>query len=87
MYNFEIVVANSSPYFRVVWFNLGNHHVPHSGDIPNTLQHTSASSVWFVPYNFHDRDPSRGKSETIRLPKPKEQYLDLGLNNNLRLFR
>ncbi|KAJ3489362.1 hypothetical protein NLG97_g6013 [Lecanicillium saksenae] len=35
----------------VVWFNLGNHHVPHSGD-------TSASSVWFMPYNFHDRDPS-----------------------------
>ncbi|KAK3179399.1 tryptamine:oxygen oxidoreductase [Lecanicillium sp. MT-2017a] len=61
----------------VVWFNLGNHHVPHSGDIPNTLQHTSASSVWFMPYNFHDRDPSRGKSEGVRLPAPRTHYQEL----------
>lgn len=33
----------------VVYFNVGSHHIPHSGDIPNTLMHTSASSVMFVP--------------------------------------
>lgn len=33
----------------VIYFNVGSHHVPHSGDIPNTLMHTSASSVMFVP--------------------------------------
>lgn len=44
---------------RVIWFNLGTHHVPHSGDIPNTLMTTSASSVMFSPHNYHVRDRSR----------------------------
>jgi hypothetical protein len=58
--------------FRVVYFNLGMHHVPHSGDIPNTLMHTSSSSVMFTPFNFHDRDPSRLSSQGVQLDiKPK----------------
>jgi len=51
----------------VVYFNLGMHHIPHSGDIPNTLMHTSASSVMFMPFNFHDRDPSRQRAQGVRL--------------------
>ncbi|KAK5171018.1 uncharacterized protein LTR77_004162 [Saxophila tyrrhenica] len=51
----------------VVYFNLGAHHLPHSGDIPNTLMHTSASSVMFVPHNFADRDPSRESVQGVRL--------------------
>jgi primary-amine oxidase len=51
--------ANRHLLRRVLYFNLGAHHIPHSGDIPNTLMHTSASSVMFTPFNFHDRDPSR----------------------------
>jgi primary-amine oxidase len=51
----------------VVYFNLGSHHVPHSGDVPNTLMHTSASSVMFVPMNFHDRDPSRDRAQGVKL--------------------
>ncbi|KAJ5725348.1 amine oxidase catalytic domain-containing protein [Penicillium malachiteum] len=54
----------------VIWFNLGNHHVPHSGDIPNTLQHTSASSIIFSPFNFHDRDASRASSQGVCLELP-----------------
>jgi hypothetical protein len=52
---------------RVVFFNLGMHHVPHSGDIPNTLMHTSSSSVMFTPFNFHSRDPSRLTSQGVEL--------------------
>jgi primary-amine oxidase len=52
---------------RVLYFNLGSHHVPHSGDIPNTLMHTSASSVMFTPFNFHDRDPSRRSAQGVKL--------------------
>jgi primary-amine oxidase len=55
--------------YSVVWFSLGAHHVPHSGDIPNTLMHTSASSVMFVPHNFHDRDPSRMTSQGVFIEK------------------
>ncbi|WPH03192.1 Hypothetical protein R9X50_00606800 [Acrodontium crateriforme] len=51
----------------VFYFNLGAHHVPHSGDVPNTLMHTSASSVMFVPHNFCDRDPSRESVQGVRL--------------------
>ncbi|KAH8660332.1 copper amine oxidase [Xylariales sp. PMI_506] len=29
-----------------------DHHVPHSGGIPKTLMHTSASSIMFVPHNY-----------------------------------
>ncbi|KAK1072971.1 hypothetical protein LTR74_002203 [Friedmanniomyces endolithicus] len=51
----------------VAYFNLGAHHVPHSGDIPNTLMHTSSSSVMFVPHNFADSDPSRQSVQGVRL--------------------
>ena len=52
---------------RVVFFNLGHHHVPHSGDIPNTLMHTSASSVMFTPFNFHDSDPTRHSAQGVKV--------------------
>ena len=51
----------------VIYFNVGAHHIPHSGDIPNTLMHTSSSSVMFVPHNFNDRDPSRQSVQGVRL--------------------
>ncbi|KAI1341918.1 copper amine oxidase [Xylariaceae sp. FL0016] len=51
----------------VVYFNVGSHHIPHSGDVPNTLMHTSASSVMFIPHNFADRDPSRESVQGVRL--------------------
>ena len=41
--------------------------MPTSGDIPNTLMHTSASSVMFTPHNFHDRDPSRESVQGVKL--------------------
>ena len=56
----------------VVYFNLGSHHVPHSGDVPNTLMHTSASSVMFVPVNFHDRDPSRVRAQGVKVMMREE---------------
>ena len=51
----------------VIYFNVGAHHIPHSGDIPNTLMHTSATSVMFVSHNFNDRDPSRESVQGVRL--------------------
>ena len=51
----------------VVYFNLGAHHLPHSGDLPNTLMHTSATSVMFVPHNFGDSDASRESVQGVRL--------------------
>lgn len=31
--------------------------------------HTSASSVMFTPFNFHDRDPSRRSAQGVRVVK------------------
>ena len=52
---------------RVMWFNLGWHAVSNPGDLPNALQHTSTSSVWFAPRNLHDKDPSPGRSQGVKL--------------------
>ena len=60
----------------VIYFNLGGHHIPHAGDIPNTLMHTSASSVIFVPHNYHSRDPSRETVQGVRL-----EFQDGGKHN------
>ena len=77
--NWRITYLNKLIIFAsVIWFNLGSHHVPHSGDIPNTLQHTSASSIMFTPYNFHDRDPSRKTAQGVRL--------ELGDETKVRVF-
>ena len=51
----------------VVYFNLGNHHVPNTGDLPNTLEHISGSSVMFVPFNFAEGDMSRESVSGVRI--------------------
>jgi primary-amine oxidase len=67
----------------VIYFNLGTHHIPHSGDIPNTLMTTSASSVMLIPHNFHDRDPSRASAQGVKLKmKPSSD----GGGSNVRYF-
>ena len=53
----------------VVAFNLGGHHVPVSGDIPNTMMHTSATSVMFVPHNSGKRDMSRSGVSGVRIDR------------------
>ena len=42
----------------VIYFNLDNRHVPTTQDIPNTLTHSSGTSVMFTPFNYSDRDIS-----------------------------
>ncbi len=65
--------AADSDNQRVIFFNLGSHHVPHSGDIPNTLMHTSASSIMFTPFNFHDQDPTRRSAQGVRIDSHGEE--------------
>ena len=42
----------------VTWFNLGMHHIPHTGDLPNTVFTTAHSGLHILPINYLDRDPS-----------------------------
>ncbi|KAK4963066.1 hypothetical protein LTR10_000694 [Elasticomyces elasticus] len=51
----------------VVWFNLGMHHVPHTGDLPNTVFTTAHSGVEFMPINYFDGDVSRQTVNMVRI--------------------
>ena len=69
----------------VVYFNLGGHHVPHSGDIPNTLMHTSASSILFTPFNFFDEDVSLHSRQGVRIDGRTQKGED-GWEKGVRWF-
>lgn len=51
----------------VVWFNLGMHHIPHTGDLPNTVFTTAHSGVQFMPLNYLLSDPSRETVNQVRI--------------------
>lgn len=51
----------------VVWFNLGMHHVPHTGDIPNTVMTTAQSAMLLTPNNYFLSDPSRQVTNMMRI--------------------
>ncbi|RBR12028.1 hypothetical protein FVER53590_04368 [Fusarium verticillioides] len=49
----------------VVWFNLGMHHMPHTGDLPNTVFSTAHSSMLIEPMNYLLGDPSQASSQQV----------------------
>ncbi|KAK0669179.1 putative copper amine oxidase [Cercophora samala] len=51
----------------VLWLNLGMHHVPHTGDLPNTVQTTAHSGIQFMPSNYFDIDQSRRTVNQVRI--------------------
>ena len=55
----------------VLWMNLGMHHVPHTGDLPNTVYTTAHSAIVITPSNYFSHDQSR---DTINMVKLKQHY-------------
>ncbi|GAA86512.1 membrane copper amine oxidase [Aspergillus luchuensis IFO 4308] len=51
----------------VVWINLAMHHVPTTGDLPNTVMTTAVAGVRFVPGNYFPGDQSRGTVNMLRV--------------------
>jgi primary-amine oxidase len=51
----------------VLWLNLGMHHVPHTGDLPNTVFTTAHSGIQFMPSNYFDMDQSRQTVNMVRI--------------------
>ncbi|ETS83998.1 hypothetical protein PFICI_05874 [Pestalotiopsis fici W106-1] len=51
----------------VLWLNLGMHHVPHTGDLPNTVFTTAHAGVQFMPSNYFDIDQSRRTVNAVRV--------------------
>lgn len=67
-------VVMLTPFFSVVYLNLGMHHVPRAEDTPNTL-FTDTRSSWLIsPFNYFNDEPSRDIRNAILL----EQNADSG---------
>jgi primary-amine oxidase len=49
----------------VVWFNLGMHHMPHTGDLPNTVFSTAHSAMTIEPFNYLLGDPSQASTQQV----------------------
>lgn len=43
------------------------HHIPHTGDLPNTMFTAAHSAVRFEPFNYLDSDPSVASYQQIRV--------------------
>lgn len=56
----------------VVWFNLGMHHMPHTGDVPNTVFTTAYSAMTIEPFNYNLGDPSMATSQRVLLKSSEE---------------
>ena len=48
----------------VMWVNLGVHHIPHTGDLPNTVFTTAHTAIQIAPSNYFKYDQSRVSSMT-----------------------
>ncbi|KAG8950762.1 hypothetical protein FRC04_007181 [Tulasnella sp. 424] len=53
--------------YRVVYLNLGMHHVPRAEDTPNTLFTDSRSSFFIAPFNYFDDESSRDIRNAVLL--------------------
>ncbi|EGO55253.1 hypothetical protein NEUTE1DRAFT_85409 [Neurospora tetrasperma FGSC 2508] len=51
----------------VLWLNLGMHHLPHTGDLPNTVMTTAHAGVHFMPSNYFEGDESRKTVNQVRI--------------------
>lgn len=51
----------------VIYFNLGMHHVPHTGDLPNTVFTTAQAGIAISPHNYLLGDPSRQTSHSVHI--------------------
>ncbi|PHH73301.1 hypothetical protein CDD82_5550 [Ophiocordyceps australis] len=51
----------------VLWFNLGMHHLPASGDLPTTLFNAAHTSIQILPVNFHDVNPAQETVQRVRI--------------------
>lgn len=56
----------------VLWLNLGMTHIPHTGDLPNTVQTTAQSSFVLLPHNYLKDDPSRQIKQMVRIQYGKK---------------
>lgn len=66
------------------------HHVPHTGDLPNTMMSTAHSSIRLEPFNYLLNDPSIATSQQVKIDKESgkvERYGAQGANCSVELSK
>lgn len=43
------------------------HHMPHTGDLPNTMFSSAHSTMRFEPFNYLEGDPSVASNQQVRI--------------------
>lgn len=61
----------------VLWVGLGMHHVPHTGDLPNTVMTAAHAGIQLIPTNFFDGDQSVRSRSRARLNYDEGKVVDL----------
>ncbi|KAK8035098.1 Copper amine oxidase [Apiospora rasikravindrae] len=51
----------------VLWFNLGMHHIPHTGDLPTTVFTTAHTAMLIEPFNYLPGSPHRATKQMVQL--------------------
>jgi hypothetical protein len=60
-------VASRTDFRSVLWFNLGMHYMPHTGDLPNTMFTAAHSAMRFEPLNYLEGDLLVQSSQQVRV--------------------
>lgn len=82
MYCLDPWIVHSRTNVRsVLWFNLGMHHMPHTGDLPNTMFTSAHSAMRFEPLNYLEGDPSVQSNQQVRI-----NYDENGMTANVEEF-
>ncbi|PPJ55478.1 hypothetical protein CBER1_08020 [Cercospora berteroae] len=61
----------------VLWVNLGMHHVPTTGDLPNTVTTNGHSSIRLTPHNLFPLDQSAHSISRVRIDYNQEGVTEI----------
>jgi primary-amine oxidase len=51
------------------------HHMPHTGDLPNTMFTSAHSAMRFEPFNYLEGDPSVASNQQVRIDYDEEGHV------------
>jgi diamine oxidase len=57
----------------VAWITLGQHHIPHTEDLPIVQTPGTDVSFLLLPFNFFHEDPSIGIRDNVRIHYAKTE--------------
>jgi len=72
----EMPCSKTTSVPMVLWINLGMHHIPHTGYLPNTLVTSAHSAVRLEPMNYLLGGPSTATAQQVKVPYDDARQID-----------